>query len=335
MKRPKRVALFFMTILVLQSCFKEDQQLPEPVRGDVMTDTIAMTENYGYQVYFRLDSGRVVSTNPRANSDLGFECSKEGWKIVLNTADFMKATDLGEVTFGQPYDTTGLKWKFDKSDGNPDSLAIGSWFTVNGQDTVSLNHVYLLQRGMDELGNDLGIRQIIFDSLKRGTYYFRYTGLNGGAIYSTSVNKDPSVNYLWFSLDGAGSIQHNEPEKTSYDLLFTQYTTLLFTDLGEAYPYLVTGVLLNRIRVEAAIDTIHDFSSITFDIAKNLSYSSALDAIGYDWKFYDFDAGSYTVRTGLSYVIRDAKGYLYKLRFIGYYNKQGQKGYPSVEFQRL
>jgi hypothetical protein len=335
MNRSVKAILFVIIILLLQSCFKEDKQLPEPVRGDVMTDTIAMTENYRYQVYFRLDSGRVVSTNPRTNSDLGFECSKEGWKIILNTADFMKATDLGAVPFGQPHDTTGMKWKFDKSDGNPDSLAIGPWFTMNGQDTVSLNHVYLLQRGMDESGNDLGIRQIIFDSLKYGTYYFRYTGLAGGTVYSGSISKDPSVNYLWFSLDGAGSIQHNEPEKISFDLLFTQYTTLLFTDIGEAYPYLVTGVLLNRTRVEAAIDTVHDFSAITFDIAKSLSYSSAPDAIGYDWKFYDFDAGSYTVRTGLSYVIRDTKGYFYKLRFIGFYNKQGQKGYPAVEFQRL
>ena len=335
MNRAGLAFLFVIMLPVMQSCFKEDQQVPAPIRGDVMTDTIAMTENYRYQVWFRLDSGNVVSTNPRANSDLGFECSKDGWKIILNTADFMKATDLGVVPFGQPQDTTGLKWSFDKSDGNPDSLAIGRWFTTTGNDTISLNHVYILLRGLDENGKDLGVCQVIFDSLKHGTFYFRFTRLQGGTVYNGSVTKDPAVNYLWFSFDGSGSVVHNEPTKENYDLLFTQYTTLLFTDLGEAYPYLVTGVLLNRFRVEVAVDSIHHFTDITFDIAQNLSYSRALDAIGYDWKYYNFDAGSYTVRTGLSYVIRDVRGYLYKLRFIGFYNKQGQKGYPSFEFQRL
>jgi len=326
---------FILLVIIFQSCFKEDDMLPAPVKGDVITDTIAMTENYGYQLYFRLDPGKVIASNPRTNSDLGFECAPGGWKIILNTADFMKATDLGQVPFGQPFDTTDMKWKFDKSDGNLDSLAIGQWFTINGNDTLSANHVYILLRGLDENGNDLGIRQIIFDSLKNNTYYFRFTGLKGGTIYSGSVVKDPSVNYTFYSLNGVGSVVHNEPPDTDYDLIFTQYTTLLFTSLGQAYPYLVTGVLLNRNQVQAAVDTVNDFSSITFDIAKNMNFTSKLDVIGYDWKYYNFDAGSYTVRTGLSYVIKDTRGYLYKLRFIGFYNKQGQKGYPSIEYQRL
>jgi len=326
---------FILIVIISQACFKEDDKLPVPLKGDVITDTIAMTENYKYQLYFSLDQGMVKSSNMRTNSDLGFECTPDGWKIILNTADFMKAADLGIVPFGQVYDTAGMKWKFDKSDGNPDSLAIGQWFTISGNDTVSANHVYLLLLGLDENGNDLGIKQIIFDSLKNNTYYFRYSGLNGGTIYSGSVVKDPAVNYIFYTLNGGGSIAPNEPPKTDYDLVFTQYTTLLFTSLGEAYPYLVTGVLINRNQVEVAIDTVNDFTAITFDIAKNMNFTSKLDVIGYDWKYYNFDAGSYTVRTGLSYVIKDTKGYLYKLRFIGFYNKQGQKGYPSIEYQRL
>jgi hypothetical protein len=70
-------------------------------------------------------------------------------------------------------------------------------------------------------------------------------------------------------------------------------------------------------------------------IARKRSYTQALDAIGYDWKTYDFTAGSYTVRTGLSYIIMDTHGYCYKFRFTGFYNKKGEKGYPVVELQQL
>ena len=87
--------------------------------------------------------------------------------------------------------------------------------------------------------------------------------------------------------------------------------------------------------MEVAKDTLNDFSTITFDMARQMIYSSNLDAIGYDWKYYNFEAGSYTVTPGITYVIRNRTGFYYKLRFIGFYNDVGQKGYPSIEYQQL
>lgn len=303
-------------------------------RGNVKTDTIRMTENYLFQVYYDLNSGTVVGTNEKTSSDLGFECNPNGSHVILNTSDFMKVADMGQVLFGAPYDTTGLKMKFDKSNGGTDSTAIGTWFTMNGPDTLSNNHVYAVSRGLDVSGNPLGMYQVIFDSLKKGTYFFRYALLQGGTVFHGSVTKDPSVNYLFFSFQ-SGSIQHLEPSKSSYDLLFTQYTTMLFTSQGIPYPYLVTGVLLNRNQVEAVSDTIHAFSAISFDLLSSLNFSHNLDAIGYDWKYYSFKTGAYTIRPGLVYIIHGIKGFYYKLRFIGFYDKAGRKGYPVIEFQQL
>ena len=75
---------------------------------------------------------------------------RNGCQIILNTANFMKVTDIGIVRFGQKQDTTGLVWKFDKSDGDADSNAIGRWFNIVNDDTLSNNHVYLINRGVDE-----------------------------------------------------------------------------------------------------------------------------------------------------------------------------------------
>lgn len=317
----------------LQSCFKKDKEIPAPVKGNVITDTIPMTDTYLYQVYFSLEAGNQVSSNTRTSSDLAFECSAEGYRIILNTSDFMRIADMGVREIGQAVDTAGAHWKFDKSDGNPDSTATGKWFTLAGSDTLSNGHIWALDLGKDQLGNVLGMRQIRFDSLKLGIYYFSYCGIQGGAISRGSVRKDSTVNYLYFNLR-TGTVQNFEPFKQAWDLLFTQYTTLLFTDEGDPYPYLVTGVLSNRNGIQVSLDTTDSFSSMDLANARTRSYSAAMDAVGYDWKKYDFDAGSYTVRPGWFYLIR-SRGYYYKLRFTGYYNNKGEKGFPVIEFQRL
>jgi hypothetical protein len=125
------------------------------------------------------------------------------------------------------------------------------------------------------------------------------------------------------------------PDPDSWSLLFSRYTTMLQTNDGEDYPYLVTGVLLNPSGVAAALDTIHEFSSIVLDDTADLELTTRADIIGYDWKYYNFNAGIYTIVPEFNYVIRDRDGFYYKLRFIDFYNTTGEKGYPSFEYIRL
>ena len=161
-----------------------------------------------------------------------------------------------------------------------------------------------------------------------------FRSLKGGTAASGIVVKEPGVNFMFFSIK-KGSVFPTEPSKQSYDLIFTQYTTLLFTDKGIPYPYLVTGVLLNRFNVEVSVDSTAGFSGITREKALTMSYTKSMDAIGYDWKFYNFTTGVYTIRPNLNFVIRSISGLHFKLRFVGFYNKDGLKGYPIVEYQML
>ena len=161
MRKYRYTSLLLGLALSLSSCFKKDKELPAPDKGNVIIDTIAMTETYLYQVYFSLADGVPVSSNERTLTDLGFECSAGGYHIILNTSDFMRIADLGSRDIGQAVDTTGARWKFDKSDGNPDSIATGIWFSLSGNDTVSNGHLWALDLGKDQLGNNLGLRQVV------------------------------------------------------------------------------------------------------------------------------------------------------------------------------
>jgi len=126
-----------------------------------------------------------------------------------------------------------------------------------------------------------------------------------------------------------------EPAKDSLALLFSQYTDILYTSTGEKYPYLVTGVLLNPNKVCAIMQKDINFESIELSDVENLTLESRYNLIGYNWKTYDFNNGIYTVNPNLIYLITDTDGYYYKLRFIGFYNDLGEKGFPKFEYQRL
>jgi hypothetical protein len=332
---------FLLIIFLLNACFKEDEKVTPHDPGDVETVSIELTQDYRYQVYYDLGSGEVVSTNLKKNWDLGFDCTDYGWKVILNTSNFMVAAATGLTDFSIPVDTTGLTWKFDASSGNPDSLAIGKWVDFLPPDSVKTytNEVYLIDRGYDELGNLRGLRKIVFQELGDSTYTFRYANLDGSNENTFIIKKDPKVNYTCFSFDEGGKQLDIEPVKYDWDLLFTQYTTLLYTNEGDPYPYLLTGVLSNPSGLQVAQDTLHDFSSIDIDSAESLVFSSAQDEIGYDWKDVvgDVSSGivSYVIVEGLNYIVLDNEGYYYKLRFISFYNNSGEKGYPTFEFQRL
>lgn len=330
--------LLFVPLMALASCFKEDEKIIPYNRGEKIKAAIAMTQTYKYQVYYSLADSQVVSSNLKTGFDLLFSNDPGGAGIYLNTSNFSQAAATGKYNLDEVTAATGLNYTYDASSGNPDSVVFKNWITFEGADTIWPGEVYVIDRGYDDLGTVLGYRKIIFDSLSGNRYYFRFSNLNGSGLQSAVVEKTGQSNYLYFSFD-EGLQLFPEPPKTAYDLLFTQYTTLLFTNEGEPYPYLVTGVLLNRFATQAYLDTTLAFDSITSEHIQDELFTSRPDLIGYDWKevLGDVNTGNvyYEIRPENNYFLKDQQGFYYKLRFISFYNNAGEKGYPTFEFQRL
>lgn len=337
-----RNTLLYITLLmfVLSSCFKEDEMIPAHDPGDLIEAEVDLGGGgYPLQVYFNLSDSSTVASNNRVNWDLAFESSEEGWHIFLNSSCFMWAGATGITDFEASIDTTGLNWKYDPSDGNSDSTAIGQYFSINSQDSAVqyTNEVYVIDRGLDSEGTPRGLKRLSILQFNDSAYSIRYANLDGSEKYELDVIKDPSRVFSYLSFDGSGSQYYPEPPKEEYDLLFTNYTTLLYTDAGEPVPYLVVGVLLNRYSVEAYRDIVMNFDEITYETALGLELTNRLDEIGYDWKDYvgELTQGVYVIVEGLNYIIRDTEGFYYKLRFTSFYDSNGEKGHPSFEYQRL
>jgi hypothetical protein len=156
------------------------------------------------------------------------------------------------------------------------------------------------------------------------------------------VKKDNNYSFVYFSFDNGGQVKNIAPRKDLWDLEFTMYTHI-FSETPDniqqpdtLIPYLVTGVLQNPDGVAVGELFNRPFADITLDEAMNqILEEDAIDVIGYDWKYFNFDAVTYDVIPNRAYIIRDTEGYLYKLQFIDFYSITGEKGFPKFQFQRL
>jgi len=326
------LSIILLLLFSLQSCFKEEEMIPPHEQGDLEEGQAALGAYYENQIYFDLYDNEEVSSSSIYAYDLSFESATGGWIIRLNSAQFMLAGNSHDTVFSAVLNMADLDMLFDKSDGNPDSTAIGAWYEISEDSVWSNRHVYLVDLGTDREGNSLGQKKVQFDILG-DDFLMRSANVDNSGDTLVLIGRDPAMDQVYYSFEKGMVDIAPLPERWS--LLFSKYTTMLVTDEGEDYPYLVVGVLLNPNGVAAALDTIHDFMDMTRDDITDLNFTTQADVIGYDWKYYNFDAGVYSIVQDMNYVIRDRNGFFYKLRFVDFYSDEGVKGYPTFEFVRL
>ncbi len=336
----KYTTIFLFLVIALSSCFKEDDPIAPHPKSDLVKEVIPLTQYYVNQVYFNLSNGEQVSMNQKNDFDLSFSCADTASIIRLNTSTFMTAALTEYSSFDQPIDTNGLDWNFDRSDGNPDSTALKHWISFDGSDTNYINKVWVINRGINAGGFTLGLKKVLFTKLINGKYYFTYANMDNTEMKEMVIEKNEGYNYIQFSFEDGGFSEQIEPLSENWDLIFTQYTTYVYTNEGVPYPYLVTGTLINPNGTKVAFDSTMMFNDIIIDDVLFLDYSSNWDAIGYEWKLLigDVNGGDtyYKTLSNYNYLIRSQNGIFYKLHFTGFYHEDtGVKGYPTFEFQRL
>lgn len=335
----KNIAYIIILSILSSSCFKKDEVTDPHLPGDITTVVVPMTMYYTNQVYVDLEDTDFTSTNNRSDFDLNFSCDDTSSVIRLNTANFGLAAITEFEDFESVTDTSGLNWKFDGSTGDLDSLAFDNWITITNGDTSFSKKVWVMNRGISSLGIQLGLKKLKFTGLVGDKFYFTHCKMDNSDLTNAVVEKNPEHINTQYSFEEMLQKQI-EPNYNDWDLIFTQYTTMLYTTDGQAYPYLVTGVMQKYDMLSVALDTTLAFSDINLSDTLLMDFSLNFDKIGYDWKelIGDVNTGniSYETKLNYNYIIRDEQLAYYKLRFISFYNPEtGEKGYPTFEYQRL
>lgn len=327
----KQVVAVVGLVLFFASCEPEEKRLlPKPGDKNVSSSQIEMGTTYLNQVYFDLGTGTAVADRIKLDWDLGFETTDDNY-IILNGSKLMKVAKTGSTDFAAVTKTTDYEFKADHPSGSYSRNAIGNWQNTDGS---SKNEVYVVDRGYDDLGDAIGFVKMQITGLANNTYTIRFAEMDGSNEQTATIVKDNTKNYVNFSFDNPTLFLANEPDKDKWDFVFTQYTEVLW-DTQDSVNYLVTGVLTNVNGVGVYIEEDKLFSQITYDYALTLNYNSHRDAIGYDWKVYDFDNAVYYIEPFTTYIIKDTDGEYYKLKFTDFYNDFGEKGAPAFDFQLL
>ncbi|MFT3885819.1 MAG: HmuY family protein [Flavobacteriales bacterium] len=312
--------------VLFTACLKEELPVPKRTASDTVMEGVAcIGSSYADQVWYDIRTNRIVSTNSKMDWDLAFESGADGWHVRLNGSRFMRATPTGRADITGAVDTTGYgpRWRIDRPSGVADSTAFGDWRTDHG--------VYAIDMGYNVNSLPMPARQVRIVSVDASSYTIETALLNGNNVQRYTVLKDPARRYVHFSLLN-GRTAEVAPPDGDYDLVFTQFTTQFFDPY---MAYLVTGAVNGFSGIRVARLTAADFSAVTLSDTLQHRFSTAEDAIGYDWKDYNFDASLYKVNTALTYIIQDTEGYFYKLHFVDFYNEQGQRGCPRFEVVAL
>ncbi len=335
--------IFFGALLIMASTFsscmddlESDIKIdPTPIPEGVKIGSADLGATYQNQVYYSLVSNQQVKVYTQGEFDLAFESTQNGWHILLNSSRFMHAGNTFNIDFNDVNSQAGVEMNFDNSNGSLDSTAIGNWANISGGDTLSYGFVYVIDLGLDANASPLGYRKIQLESLTDGKYFGRYANLDGSDETAFEIPKKPDIHFVGFSFANGGTIVDFEPPTSTYDIFIGQYTTMLYSGT-EPYPYLVRGVLLNRTSSQAfQYMGEKEFSDIEFSDVSTTSFSPGMDVIGHEWKYYNLEEGFYSVDATMVYIIKNQTGNYYKLHFIGYYNENGQAGYPKFEFKKL
>lgn len=305
----------------LFSCTKKEAPVtPAHRSGDVTIATVDMNSDYKYQVYFSLENNEVVSSNMKTDWD--FAIDNDGDHILLNSSRALYAKTTSATQLASITDTIGISFNWDVPSKSADSTAIGKL-------QQALDVVIVIDMGFDSEGNHLGVHKMMINK-NDSDFIIKHQDLQSSVILTSTLSLDQKSDYTYYSFNKG--VVNIEPEKGKWQLHFTQYVHVFH---APTLPYLVTGVITNHNNTKVSKAMNKSFDTVDLDYAKDLVYSSSADVIGYDWKSYSFESGSFTIDHSKIYIIKTTNGEFYKLRFLDFYNTLGEKGNPLFEFQRL
>lgn len=320
---------YILILTLFYSCFKEDDRIIPKIREDLTTTELNLTPSYEQQIFFDLETNKIIAQNSKYAWDLAFACSTNKPYIMLNSARFLLAVNTKLTDFINITTANNYKFTFDAPSGNIDSLAIMEWANFNTN--TFFQNVFIINL-------DGQYKKFVVEKFENSTYYIKYSNLDNSNLQYLQIPINDTHNFIYFSFNNSGAIVNIEPPKDNWDLLFTQYSVSIpyketFVD------YLVVGTTINPTKTKVAEKRDANFSSITDYLQTTLfNYSNKKDIIGFDWKTFDFEnsaTSNYEIVPDLYYIIQNRNDNFYKLRFINFYNLQGEKGHPNFEFKKL
>jgi HmuY protein len=337
------MALFAAFIL---SCKKTPDivvVVPPPTDGKIQSlNGGAGGANAINTVFVDMSNGRQDSVK-RASWDLGFYSGSD-FRVVLNysTGAGAKVSTKNDLEQVNAADTIGLTLSTNLNDPQPGDFAY--FDDLSGDITKTLipavsatdaeNKVIILNRGT---AGGIASRPWIKLRVLRnssGGYTLQYAGIMETTMRVVNVPKDGEYNFKFVSLDNNGTIVNVEPEKTTWDFLWTYSigkTNFGAGDVPYNFSDMVAINTLSGVQVAQVMTSTVSYADYKEANIAATNFTSNRWLIGSTWRS-TFPVAA--VRTDRFYVLKDPLGNIYKLKFISFHPADGGiRGYPVVEYK--
>jgi hypothetical protein len=151
------------------------------------------------------------------------------------------------------------------------------------------------------------------------TFYFKYADINGQNEVSETLDVTPyeSKLFVYYSLTNQ-AIVDREPEKTSWDLLFSKYAAIVYDSEGIPSYYLVVGATSN---VTDSISRNYPVNA-DFEDWTVTPFNGNKTTIGHDWKSFNMGTFSWEIADSLTFFVKNANGDIYKM-VLNYFSGSG------------
>lgn len=298
-------------------------------------------------------SEQATAESHRETWDLGFY-SGDGFHVVINGSLRMAAKQLEttDIALPQAQDATVAVGTFnpinmnyiDHPNGSIDQTAFGDLATSEAEAKV-----YLVNLGSKVPTETPPVGSSNVSAGSRGWkkvkvwvdgdgYKLQYAELNATTATTVSIAKDPAYNHVFYSFT-QNSIVLSEPEKDKWDLNFTCFTNEVFegTESAGAYFYSDFIVTNTKAGVTAFMVTetpgVLEYDNFTAESLATGDYAFSTDqrAVGANWR----NVIPVQVYDNVFFVVKDAGGAVYKIKFISMLSTAGERGFPVFQYELL
>ncbi|WP_412850482.1 HmuY family protein [Chryseobacterium sp. PMSZPI] len=302
------------------------------------------------------------SINKRTDWDFAFYAGNE-FKVVLNSSIMMAAAkipNISDIETVKEADVTNLKTQVQVANFNPANTKYIDDVTGNfpsGYTAIeeikadpSDNAVYLVNLGKDIFTGNIPLGAAVTTGTERGwiklqvireagDYKIRYGELNatGEKIKEAVIKKNNVYNYTFFN-SKTGKEVRIQPEKSKWDICFTVFTNIIpgagsyiyadfvsINNLGNTSAYEV------KVASGSMVEAFNKFKKADVDDSKLVHNEQRV--IGGNWR--ELNPSGSKVSGDVFYIIKDASGAYYKVRFVKLTDKKGERGYPMFQYKAL
>ncbi|WP_370898071.1 HmuY family protein [Chryseobacterium gossypii] len=367
-----RKILFYLLLgasLVSQSCINdnEDPVAVAPVEGSIANPEVggATQPNQVWIDLSEIDPGTKgpkQTITRRTDWDLAFY-SGSAFKVILNSSIMMAAGKIPDVTdLDQVNESTlsSLMNQVQVANFNPANEVYiddvkgnfpGGYTAIEEiKANDSENAVYLVNMGKDIYSGSVAAGSVATGGESRGWkkvqilragdgYRVKAADLDGSNYYEAVIAKNPAYNYSFVSLKDKKEV-FIQPEKNKWDLCFTVFTNIITGAGSYIYADFVNNNNLGGVGAYEVIvssgsgmDAYNNFKLSDVDQSK-LVYNDHR-VIGGNWR-NPVGTNGLEVYGDRFYVIKDADGYYFKLKFTRLTNSEtGERGFPQFEYKPL